>query len=340
MTSIRDIAERARVSIGTVDRVLHNRGRVSLRTRALVDKIVHELDYRPNIYARNLSLNRVYRFGVLMPRLTQDSGYWSIPARGIHRAQEELEPSRVRVRLFCYDRYVDQSFARAYKTLRAWDPDGMLIAPVLPAAAQGSLTGTLPRCPYVLFDSQIPGSAPLCTITQDGRRAGLLAAHLMQRMIHERGTILVVRVIPQDFHIGERVGGFLEGLAGNRRWTLRVSDVDSRRGARSFADALRSFRPNLRGVYVSNAWTHALAPRAPRSSGHHPCIIGYDLVARNRTMLTRGMIDVLISQRPARQGYEGILVLYRSIVLRETVPRSIRMPLDILTSDNVPYYHD
>ena len=44
---IKDIAERAGVSTGTVDRVLHDRGRVSQDVKEKVLKIIKEMDYEP-----------------------------------------------------------------------------------------------------------------------------------------------------------------------------------------------------------------------------------------------------------------------------------------------------
>ena len=58
MTTISEIAHRARVSIGTVDRVIHNRGRVAKKTEEKIKKIIKELDFKPNIYARNLKLKK------------------------------------------------------------------------------------------------------------------------------------------------------------------------------------------------------------------------------------------------------------------------------------------
>lgn len=113
VTSIHDIARAARISIGTVDRVLHNRGRVAKATRARVMAIVRRLGYTPNIYARHLSLGRSFTFGVLIPELRQDGRYWVLPARGIKRAEEELRPYKVHIRVFHFDRYSVQSFCAA-----------------------------------------------------------------------------------------------------------------------------------------------------------------------------------------------------------------------------------
>ena len=49
--TIKDIAARAGVSTGTVDRVLHKRPNVSKTALDKVNKALEELDYRPNMYA-------------------------------------------------------------------------------------------------------------------------------------------------------------------------------------------------------------------------------------------------------------------------------------------------
>ena len=48
MATIKEIAELAGVSRGTVDRVLNNRGSVHPATAALVKEIARRLDYKPN----------------------------------------------------------------------------------------------------------------------------------------------------------------------------------------------------------------------------------------------------------------------------------------------------
>jgi LacI family transcriptional regulator len=59
---IKDIAEKAKVSAGTVDRVLHNRGRVADEVKERVLRIARELNYEPNFHARALVSKRIYRW--------------------------------------------------------------------------------------------------------------------------------------------------------------------------------------------------------------------------------------------------------------------------------------
>ena len=49
--TMEQVARAAGVSIGTVDRVLHNREGVSEKTRKKVFDVINEIGYKPNIYA-------------------------------------------------------------------------------------------------------------------------------------------------------------------------------------------------------------------------------------------------------------------------------------------------
>ena len=64
---IKDIALKAKVSTGTVDRVLHNRGRVSAKVQEKVLKIIKEMDYEPNLIARALGSKKTYHIAALFP---------------------------------------------------------------------------------------------------------------------------------------------------------------------------------------------------------------------------------------------------------------------------------
>ena len=53
---IKDIAELSGVSTGTVDRILHNRGKVSEEAQKKVEKVLKEIDYHPTVSYTHLTL--------------------------------------------------------------------------------------------------------------------------------------------------------------------------------------------------------------------------------------------------------------------------------------------
>lgn len=55
--TIKDIAKRAGVSVGTVDRVLHNRPNVSKSALEKVKNVLETINYQPNAYASAMATN-------------------------------------------------------------------------------------------------------------------------------------------------------------------------------------------------------------------------------------------------------------------------------------------
>lgn len=65
--TIKDVAERAGVSVTTVSRVLNNRGSLSEKTREKVHAAMEELNYYPNQLAVNLFRKRSMLVGLIVP---------------------------------------------------------------------------------------------------------------------------------------------------------------------------------------------------------------------------------------------------------------------------------
>ncbi len=340
--SIIDIALKAGVSIGTVDRVLHNRGRVSEETKSRIQSLIKKNNYIPNVFASNLSRSREVRFGVVFPKRNQDSNYWILPMKGIQKASKELETYNVQIKYYHFDRYSEKSFERALQHASKDRLEGLLIAPILKNVAEEMIPKFCYSRPCVFIDSDVPGIPHLSTIIQDPYRSGILAANLMKKMIAESGTIVIAEIVPGDFHIDERIRGFREGIEEDRRFRLVLYKIESHKGEnefRSSSEKILGENSDLRGIFVSNAWTHPIA-RHVRSltKPKEIMIVGYDLVEENKKCLIDGGIDVIISQRPEMQSYEGIHSLFRHTVLRARVDKKIMVPLDVLTKDNVDYY--
>ena len=99
--TIKDIARMAGVSAGTVDRVLHNRGDVSPKSKAKVQKVLDEIHYQPNVFAIGLAAKKKYSFLCLIPYYIEHD-YWHSVVGGIERARQELRPFNVGIDYLCY----------------------------------------------------------------------------------------------------------------------------------------------------------------------------------------------------------------------------------------------
>ncbi len=343
MATIKEIAQLANVSIGTVDRVIHNRGRVSTDTKKKIQQIIKELNYKPNIIARQLKLSKNYTFGVLMPELHQDSKYWERPALGIYKAKKELEGHKIEIKFFHFNRYSEESFFEKSNQILKENLDGLLIAPILIRPAK-ELTYKIPKeIPYVFFDSDITDSNRLTFIGQDPYRGGRLAAKLMRMMTGNEGNIVIIRILPEDYHIDQRMEGFKKYYIDNNEInSVQIYEWQEQKDLNSFnivSQKILEEQSDLQGIFVTNALTYLIASFfESHCSKKNVRIIGYDLIKQNIDYLRTEVIDFLISQSPITQGYQGIYSLYRYLVLEQNVDDKIMMPIDIVTKENIDFY--
>lgn len=86
--TLRDVAERAHVSVRTVSNVVSGYPHVSERMRERVRKAIAELDYRPNPVARTLRTGRTGVLALVVPEI--DVPYFSELARDVIIAADEV----------------------------------------------------------------------------------------------------------------------------------------------------------------------------------------------------------------------------------------------------------
>lgn len=71
--TIRDVAKKAGVGVGTVSRVINGNPAVSEATRQKVLDAIETLDFTPNTVARRLSLGKTQTIGIIVPYFTNPS---------------------------------------------------------------------------------------------------------------------------------------------------------------------------------------------------------------------------------------------------------------------------
>ena len=125
---IKDIALRAGVSVGTVDRVLHKRPNVSPSAREKVEKALKEMNYQPNMYASALAYNKSYTFYLLIPK-HESEAYWEEIEEGAKKAMETRRDFHINVKIIYYERFNEDSFKAQYQAILDCEPDGVVIVP-------------------------------------------------------------------------------------------------------------------------------------------------------------------------------------------------------------------
>jgi LacI family transcriptional regulator len=336
--TVKEIARRAGVSIGTVDRVLHTRGRVSPETKQRIQGIIDAEGYRPNPLARHLKLNKVSQIGVLIPELEKESGYWNLIYDGILKAAEELSAFSFKIELFNFVRSDRASLGSAFERMTASGCCAYIIAPVMQEETRVLLMKQETQPLYTLIDSPLPGVHPLSTVAQDPFRGGYLAGKMMDLVSRSNGPYATVRSYTEAFNLNERARGFnawFSSRADVSVLDIVCSELRIDETYHILEDTLRR-NPGLKGIFAVSSIGHKIAEFIDAKGRKKDIsIIGYDLVTENVQHLRDGKIDCLISQRPEEQGHQALYQLYRKIVLEEEPTPQIDMPFDIYFKENL-----
>ena len=69
MATLKDVAREAGLTVGTVSRILNNRGYISSNAREKVEEAMKKLNYRPNEVARSLHGKSTNTIGLIVPHI-------------------------------------------------------------------------------------------------------------------------------------------------------------------------------------------------------------------------------------------------------------------------------
>jgi LacI family transcriptional regulator len=342
---IKDIAEIANVSIGTVDRVIHNRGEVSPATREKIQKLLEEYNYTPDIMASSLALKRQVRLAVVMPELVNDHAFWQLPKTGIERALDELSHYRISVEICHFDQFHKEDFVRCMKEFPYGQVDGVLFAPVF----QEESVLFLRRCekqkvPVVLFNSLLEDPHVSSFVGQDAFQSGYLAAKLINTGMEHRKDVAIINMSARKdhyAHIISREKGFRNYFEthSDRLDNLLAIDLNGADDQSLVRELDRLFSTySMAGIFVTNSRVYKVAGYLARRGAMSIRLVGYDLLPESVRFLERDYIDFLISQKPEEQAFRGLTSLFHLVAFNREPEKRQLMPIDIITRENLKYY--
>ena len=346
LVGVKEIARRANVSIGTVDRVLHNRVGVSAKTKAKIDAIIEELNYKPNILARRLASKETLKFAVLIPAISDETDYWDAPLLGIKQAETEIEPYGIEVEKYFFDQNDKKTFLAETKKILDKKYHGILLAPMFIEESAGFVLECKKQgIPSVFINSDLPDISSLCYIGPDLYHAGVLGAHICSYLISGQENILVVNIskeIDNYHHLLRKEQGFREYFEKHNKPNhiekIDIRDTNYSAVKSELKKAFEHSKVDL--VFVTNSRVSSVAKFFEEHKIENVKLIGFDFLKENIAYLKKETIDFLICQKPIEQGYRGIMALYQHFVYHATVEKVYHMPIDIITKENYQFYRN
>ncbi len=311
MTTIKDIADLAGVSRGTVDRVLNHRGDVNPKTAAKVNEIAQALNYRPNKAGLALAAQKKkYKIGVVL--FSENNPFFDEVMEGVEQKFEELRSYGITL----VTRRVEFDAAEqlaAIDELLEEGIHGLILAPYNDASIRAKIDELADaHIPVVTVNTDIDGSKRVAYVGSDYVQGGCMAAGLFALMTAGSVELGVVTGSAGVLCHSERVRGLEETLAASYP-RIRITgivenhddDIESYRVTRE----LLMQRPSIDALFFAAAGVYG-GCRAVQESGLHPKIVTFDDVPTTLDMLKDGVISATISQQTSRQGSLSLDILF------------------------------
>jgi LacI family transcriptional regulator len=336
---VADVAQHARVSTATVDRVLNHRPGVRPATVQAVLKAAAELGYLPQNDLYKALRPQPMRLVFLLPAGT--NRFLNMLGDYVDIARQHLEPFNVQ----CHCRFIEgfnpqvlvDSLLREGR--RA---DGIAFMALEHPLVREAVNSLAEKNVHTLtLISDLSSSCRAAYVGLDNRAAGRSAGLLLGRFIGAR-TGKVAMIAGSRHYRGheEREMGFQhiveEKFPGLQVVGLREGHDDAQTNYRQTRQLLEQY-PNLVGIYNIGGASDGVA-QALKEAGRDQNIvfIGHGLTPDTRALLVDGSLDAIINQnlhstvlnsvrifanlREGREAMAGVEPMQISIVLSENLP--------------------
>ncbi len=344
--TINDVAKAAGVSKGTVDRVIHNRGEVSRKSREKVLRVIDELGFKPNLYASLLASQKERTICCIIPEC-RPGEFWSMTRKGIQDAAAVV--SRYGVKVVCagFDQYSVDSFRMACDSVVSMNPSGVLVAPMFRDETMrlaDSLSSS--GIPFMFLDSKIDDAGYLAYFGMPMYESGYLCADILTGGRNIPHKVYVVRISRDKTGLSDptaaRRAGFMDFMARHYPETQIENVFIDPKDAASIherLDATVGREKDGRFVVMFNSRIHLVADYLS-VKGFHDCrVVGFDALERNVAALKDGTVYALIAQHTDRQALDAVNAMTDHLLLGTPVAkRDNFIQMDILNRYNCDYY--
>ena len=338
MATIKEIAELAGVSRGTVDRVLNNRGAVNPRTARKILEIAQALDYKPNKAGIVLAAQKKnLKIGVIL--FDTGNPFFDDVLEGVNRKSQELGGYNFSVlvtrvgfdltaQLDAMDEMVSQGVS------------GIVLSPYNDPLISDKINELDGRgIPVITTNTDIENSSRLAYVGCNFYRSGETAAGLMHLIAGNEVYAGIVTGSSKVLCHTDRIAGFRDRIESHYPGIRIVGTIENSDDEFESYDrtlALLREHPEINALYFAAGGVYG-GCRAVLAAGRKDItIISCDKVSTTRDMVLQGVIAATICQQPLIQGTKPLDLLFSCLTTGEKPEKEYHYTtVDIRIRENI-----
>lgn len=338
MATMKEIAQMAGVSRGTVDRVLNNRGGVNAQTEAKVREVIRAMDYKPNLAGITLAAQKKkLQLGVI---LFSGNPFFDKVLEGVQSKESELAGYGCTVTVMQVAFSLEAQLS-AIDQLVQEGIHGIALAPYNDKKVREKIDWLYEQgIPVVTFNTDIEHSKRIAYVGSNYYQAGQTAASLMHLMLPH--TDVQAGIVLGDRNIlchAERVNGFrsrLEEAYHHIHLVSLVENHDDEIESYEQTLALLHAHPEINALYFAAAGVYGGCRAIHSLNRKDLTIIAHDRVDTTREQVLNGTIAATICQQPHMQGSRPLTILFNYLTAGELPEKELNhVAIDIRIRETI-----
>lgn len=320
MATIKEIADLAGVSRGTVDRVLNKRGSVNPQTAEKIMEIVHALDYKPNRAGLVLAAQKKnLKFGAIL--FGGDNPFFDEVVSGMKQKEEELECYNCSLLIKHVTIDVNQQLQAIEEMVNA-GVNGIAISPTNDPRLSKRINELFDQgIPVVTLNTDIQDSKRLAFVGSNYFQSGATAAGLMRLMAKsEDVNIGIITGSDEILCHTERIAGFEQAITAypHIKVVETITNEDDDFISYDRTTQLLTDHPEINALFFAAGGVYG-GCRSVLNLGKQKdmTIITFDNFTTTKEMIMKDVISATICQEPFVQGSKPLDLLFNYLATGE-----------------------
>lgn len=337
---IKDIAKALKISLGTVDRALHDRPGVSPKTRDLVLKMAEQLGYKPNLAAQALKLNRRLSVSVVLPK---HIAHFFDPLReGIRAEAASTVGANLSLEFFEYPR-LGGGDIEVFRKAAQKRSDGIIFLPgdvrkYEPLIHKASRVGVALMC----VGSDAPNTERMGAVSVHASISGAIAAELLSHTLTSEAEVAIFTGELSMLDHVEKLRGFAAALAVIAPHLTLLPALESHDRPRdAYRQALEMMqkKPRPDGIYISTANSIPVL-QALEELGllGKVKVVTTDLFRELIPLIETGKVLATLYQRPYTQGKIALKNLLAFLLRDHEPPLIVQLAPHVVFRTNLALF--
>ena len=314
--TIKQIAQKAGVSVGTVDRILHNRGNVSSEAMKAVQQVLDSCNYRRNIHTSAVAFKKTGKSLRLVAAIpfSQKGEYWDLVYEGICKGLHEYGDISIDCNFAFFDQFDSFSCRKVFDGILEEKFSAVIIAPTFVEETKAFCQQLDSRgIPYVFVDGKIADCRPIATYMADQTACGRLMARMTEAFTPSDAEVAIF--LPKRTGTLMSNNSLVRTEAFREHYSMINHSRTIREGYYTTGDPeanvkeLREFfnsYPGVKSIAVMISTGYLISDALVRLGLKDICVGGYDVTHGNERCIREDSLTFIINQHPQQQGFNCI----------------------------------